>query len=222
MMFSRKIVCGAVLGLLVCSSAWSEGPEQTNSRQLSVDEELWLQLADEPGRHLQAARDRFFNNDRPTASSHIRKAAVYLRISAQNSTPNGQRNLIYSATELESLSKGVMSGTVRSIGTLEFAFARAEHALAQHHYAMASESWAQEHSRIAGYRLRAAGNATERAARWTGGEIQDGGKTVYNGTRTLSGKLIEGTGFVVDEVGKGIGSIGKQIEKVGDRIVPRD
>lgn len=222
MMSSRKMICGAVLGLLVCSSAWSGVPEKNSSRRLAIDEELWLQLADEPGRHFQIARERFVNNDRPTAAFHMRKAAVYLRISAQNSTPNGQRNLTYSANELESLAKGMMSGTVRSIETLEFAFARAEHSLAQHHYAMASESWTQERSRIAGYRLRAAGNATERAARWTGEEIQDGARTVYSGTRTLSGKLIEGTGIVVDEVGKGIGSIGKQIEKVGDRIVPRE
>ncbi|NQV25446.1 MAG: hypothetical protein HQ518_13890 [Rhodopirellula sp.] len=222
MMSSKIVLCGCVLASLVAVTAWGQSSGNTHGRNISVTEDLWLQLADEPGRHLQEARDHFFKNDRTSAAWQMRKAVVYLKISAENSSAKTEKNLRSSATELESLARGVESGTVTSIQTLEHAFSRAEHALAQHHYALANESWAKRESRIAGYRLRAAGDATERAARWTGEEIEEGAVATYRGTRTLGGKLIEGGGVVVDEVGKGIEAVGHQIEKVGKLVAPRN
>jgi hypothetical protein len=222
MMSSRVVLCGCVLTSLVAVPAWGQPSGNSPGRKISVNEEMWLQLSDEPGRHLQAARDQFFNNDRTGAAWHMRKAAVYLKISADNSSAKTEHNLRYSVKELESLARGIESGNVTSINTLERAFSRAEHALAQHHYALANESWAKRESRIAGYRLRAAGNASERAARWTGHEVQEGASAVYRGSRTLGGNLIEGTGIVVEEVGKGFKAVGHQIERVGDLVKPRD
>jgi hypothetical protein len=222
MLNSRFVLCGCVVASLCATSVQAQPDVVERGRTIKVNEELWLQLSDEPGRHLQSARDRFFNNDRASAAWHMRKAAVFLKISAQNATEKTEQNLRYSVSELESPASGVESGTVSSIRTLEHAFSRAEHAMAQHHYALASESWAKRESRIAGYRLRAAGDASERAARWTGQEVQEGATAVYQGSRTLGGKLIEGTGFVVEEVGKGFNAVGHQIERVGGLVKPRE
>lgn len=219
-----RLNAAVVLGTLFVSASLvqAQATATPGSRKITVDEELWLRLADEPGHHMQESRDRFFRGDRTGAATHMRKAAVYLRLSAQNSTDPAGERLLSSAKELESLASQTEAGTLRSIRMLESAFARAHHALALHHHAMATESWGRRQQRIAGYRMRAAADATERSARWAGGEIQEGATAVYRGTRTLGGRLIEGTGVVVDEVGKGLGTIGRQIERVGEKVIPGD
>ena len=138
MLNSRFVLCGCVVASLCATSVQAQPDVVERGRTIKVNEELWLQLSDEPGRHIQSARDRFFNNDRASAALHMRKAAVFLKISAQNATEKTEQNLRYSVSELESPASGVESGTVSSIRTLEHAFSRAEHAMAQHHYALAS------------------------------------------------------------------------------------
>ncbi len=185
-----------------------------------VQEELWSDLADEPGQHLERAREAYLKVDAADASVELRKAATHLRISAAQAAASGKRTLIFSAVELEMLAQRVEAGTVNSVGEMDAAIARALHALAHHHCVLAEKSWVQRETRCAGKQMRAAADNLERAAARTGRALQSATREVAKDVRVISGKLVEGTGFVVDEVGKGFTSLGKQVETVGKGIEP--
>ncbi len=185
-----------------------------------VHEELWEDLAEEPGRHMDRARQAFLDVDARDAADEMRKAATHLKITAGQAGLATRHALLRSAHELEWLAKRVEAGAVKSVAELDRAFARAAHALAHHHWAMAERSWAAQQSARAGRQLRAAADNLERAAARTGKALETATGTVVKDTRILSGKLVEGTGFVFDEIGKGIGTFGKQVETVGKGIEP--
>ncbi|MDA1014237.1 MAG: hypothetical protein O3A00_07255, partial [Planctomycetota bacterium] len=151
----------------------------------------------------------------------LRTAAVFLRISSQNSPKATRNGLLASATELESEALRVQAGSRNSVTALDQTFARAEYALARHHHAAATESWGKKQTRVVGYRMKAAANSAERATVWTGQKVGEGAKGAYQGARTLSGGLIEGSGFVVDQVGKGLGAVGDHIFQLGKKVSPQ-
>lgn len=185
-----------------------------------VHEELWEDLAEEPGRHMDRARQAFLDVDAREAAEEMRNAATHLKITAGQATLATRHALLRSAHELESLAKRVEAGAVKSVTELDRAFARAAHALAHHHCVMAERSWAARQNARAGRQLRSAADNLERAAARTGQALETATGTVVKDTRFLSGKLVEGTGFVFDEIGKGILTFGKQVETVGKGIEP--
>lgn len=185
-----------------------------------VHEELWDDLADEPGRHMDRARQAFLDVNAGEAASEMRKAAAHLKITAAQAALATRHALLRSAHELETLARRVEAGTVKSVTELDRAFARAAHALSHHHWVMAERSWAAQQSARAGRQLRAAADDLERAASRTGKALESATGTVVKDTRIISGKLVEGTGFVFDEIGKGILTFGKQVESVGKGIEP--
>lgn len=185
-----------------------------------IHEELWDDLADEPGRHMDRAREAFLEVDAREAAAEMRKAATYLKITAGQAAAATKRALLRSAHELDVLAHGVEAGTVKSVSELDHAFARAAHALSHHHCAMAERSWAAEQTARAGKQLRAAADNLERAAARTGKALQTATGDAVKDARIVSGKLVEGTGFVFDEIGKGFAAFGRQIENVGKGIEP--
>jgi hypothetical protein len=185
-----------------------------------IQEELWTDLADEPGQHMERAREAYLKVDAADAAAELRKAATYLKISAAQAAAGTKRTLLRSAMELEMLAKRVETGTVNSVGELDAATARALHALAHHHCVLAEKSWVQRETRCAGKQMRAAADNLERAAARTGETLRSATRAVARDVRVISGKLVEGTGFVVDEVGRGFTSLGKQVETVGKGIEP--
>ena len=185
-----------------------------------VQEELWTDLADEPGQHMERAREAYLKVDAADAAAELRKAATHLRISASQAAAGTKRTLIRSAVELEALARRVEAGTVKSVGELDAAIARALHSLAHHHCVLAEKSWVQRETRCAGKQMRAAADNLERATARTGEALRSGTRKVAKDIRVISGKLVEGTGFVVDEVGRGFTSLGKQVETVGKGIEP--
>jgi hypothetical protein len=185
-----------------------------------IHEELWTELADEPAQHMDRAREVFLSVDAREAAVQIRKAATYLRITAAQAADGSKRALLRSAQELEGLAHRVEAGTVKSVGELDAAFARALHALSHHHCVLAERSWMARQNERAGKQLRAAADNLEKAAARTGRALQTGTAAVVKETRLAAGKLVEGTGFVVDEIGKGFARFGKQVEDVGKGIEP--
>lgn len=186
--------------------------------QFLVHEELWTDLSDEPGRHMDRAREAFLIVDAGDAAAEMRKAATYLKISAGQAADGSKRALLRSAHELESLAHRVEAGTVKSVAELDAAFARALHALSHHHCLLAERSWAAEETRAAGKQMRAAVENLERAAARTGKALQTATREIGKDMRLISGKLIEGTGFAFDEVGKSFAALGRQVDDVGKRI----
>ena len=185
-----------------------------------VEEDAWDGLSDEPGRHMDHARQSYVAIDLPTAAGELRKAAAHLRITACQAAGVSRRTLIRSASELESLALRMEAGSVKSVRELDMAFARALHALAHHHHVMAEKAWMARETQRSGRQLRAAADNLSRAAAWSGRKAQAATGEVIKDTRIISGKLVEGTGFVIDEVGKGLRAFGRQVETVGTGIEP--
>jgi hypothetical protein len=185
-----------------------------------VHEELWTDLADEPGRNMDQAREAFLAVDLGEAAAALRKAATYLKISASQAADGSKRALLRSAHELDSLAHRVEAGTVKSVAELDSASARALHSLSHYHCVLGERSWAAEQTQAAGRQMRAAADNLERAAVRTGKAVQHATHEVAKDVRIVSGKLIEGTGFAFDEVGKGFAALGRQVEYVGKKIEP--
>lgn len=219
----------AFLGMTISlAAAWTQAadplapptPPQVPPGQFLVHEELWTELADEPARSMEHAREAYLAVDVRDAAKALRKAATYLKISAGQAGAASKHALQHSARELESLAQRVEAGTVKSVAELDAVSARALHALSHHHCLLAERSWAAEETRATGRQMRAAAENLERAAARTGKAVQTATHNVASGVRVISGKLIEGTGFAIDEVGKGIAALGGQIDNVGKRIEP--
>jgi hypothetical protein len=218
-----------VAGIVALLGNWAQAADSEDpaanpdlpSGHFFVHEELWTDLADEPGRHMDMAREAFLAVVARDAAAELRKAATYLKISAGNAVDGSKRALLRSAHDLESLAHRVEAGTVKSVHELDAASARALHALSHYHCVLGEKSWAAEQTRAAGKQMRAAADNLERAAARSGRALQTATREVAKSARLVSGKLMEGTGFLVDEVGIGFTALGKGVENVGKGIEPR-
>jgi hypothetical protein len=213
------LACNAITIFAADPEAESNAPAAPSGHFL-VHEELWSDLSDEPGEHMDRARNAFLAVDVREAAAQIRKSATYLRITAAQAVDGSKRALLRSAHELEGLAHRVEAGTVKSVGELDAAFARALHSLSHHHTLLAERAWIARQNELAGKQLRAAADNLEKAAARTGHALQTATVAVAKETRLVAGKLLEGTGFVVDEIGKGFAKFGKQVEEVGKGIEP--
>jgi hypothetical protein len=83
---------------------------------LLVDEEMWSQLADEAGRHLDRAREGFLHGHTRTTAMELHKAAIMMRIDAMHWEDHADQLLLKSAHELEQLAHQLKSP--QSITTL--------------------------------------------------------------------------------------------------------
>jgi hypothetical protein len=185
-----------------------------------IEEEHWYLLADEPGRHIGRARLAFQNSDLVMAAAEIRKAAVHLKIEANNASERTKRGLIHAEHDLEQTARRIEAGTIKSAEDLDLATARAMHTLSQYQYDRATEAWQKKEVRRAGHYLRAAADNIEHAAARTEFRMKEATAEIARDSRRISGTMIEGTGYVFDDVGKGLEAFGHQIERVGTRVLP--
>jgi hypothetical protein len=215
-----------VLGLAALAGATDRADKPTDKKAVPesrpgwfvVEEDVWIRLNDEPSQHMHQAHESFLKKAYGATTSELRKAGGYLHIAARNSSSETKAALTASAHELDSLAAEVQAGTVKSVKSLDSAFARAEHALAADDHAKAKTALKAKHHAMAGHYLRSAMNHVEDAAKWSGHELERGTVATANGVRIVSGKLIDGSGFVVDEAEKGVTWVGDEVEKVGKSI----
>ncbi len=187
---------------------------------LLVDEEMWSELMDEAGRHLDRARESFLHGHSRTAALELRKAAIMMKIDAAHGQDEVDHRLIKAAHELDETVESLRSGlSIDTIEDIDAMSSRAFAVLAQHDQAKAAMAWSQHHQYRSGHYLRAAADNLERAAIRGRVELSTVATQAIRNARTLSGKLVEGTGSAVDEVGKGIDALGHQIEKFGQSIL---
>lgn len=216
MKHTATIGLAIVLASTACLSANAQVLRASHT--IKVNEILWLQLTDEPGRLMSEGHRQFESGNTAEASHCIRKAAVFLKIDAENSKGTTQQDLQNAADDLDAVARGIDDGSIRHAARLSQSFCRAEHALAEYQYGFARESWAQKEARLAGYRMRAAGTALERAARWSGDELEEGGARTIEATRRIGSAMVNGTDYVADEFGQGMDALGKGISRFGRRF----
>lgn len=212
------VAWGAVVAVISLASI-SEGAPPPHplapKGYVLVEEDVWLRLADEPGRHMQLARDLFVKRDLKRSAQEIRKAEFYLRGSASHSHADARVALLNCAHDFDHLARRVETGHVRSLAELDASFARAQHSLANYHYLKATDSWAERQAVRTGLYLHAATDHLEDAAQFTGDAATAGVREVVRDTRAVAGKLVDGTHVVVEDVSHGFERFGNHVERTG-------
>lgn len=187
---------------------------------LLVDEDMWSQLMDEAGQHLDRAREAFLHGHTRTTALELRKAALMMKIDAAHGQDRADLALMKSAHELEHLAQRLLSSqSTDSIDDVDAVSSRALAALADHEQVKADQAWRQHHTRRSGRYLRSAADNLERAAFRARAALSTATSETIRNARVLSGKLVEGTGYAIDEVGSGIDAMGHQIERFGQAII---
>lgn len=187
---------------------------------LLVDEEMWSQLMDEAGRHLDRARDAFLHGHHRTTALEFHKAAIMMKIDAAHGLHRSDSALLTSAHELDHLAQRILSGkSTDTIDDIDAASSRALTALAAHEQAKAVQAWKQDQPRRSGRYLRAAADNLERAAFRARVAMTTATTDAIRNSRVLSTKLIDNTGYAIEEVGKGMDAMGHQVERFGQAIM---
>lgn len=215
------VVQGFIVSTAAAQSAPIDGLTPKDPVKFSLfEEENWYLLADEPGLHIARARDAFLELDVHTAATQLRKAAVHLRIAANDGTERTKRGLKRAQHELEKTADRIEAGTLKSVEEFDVATTHAMHALSEYHYLKAAAAWEKKEVRKAGHYLRAAADNIEHAAARTEHRMKATTTEIARESRVISSSMIEGTGYAIDEVGVGFEKIGNQIERVGHRVAP--
>jgi hypothetical protein len=188
---------------------------------VSVQEEMWLRLADEPSRLMKQADESFLRKDDDMASRELLRVTAYLHGSASHADQDAKLALESSAAEMDRLAMRLKAGAVKSGSELEEAFARAEHALATHKWEKARAALDQKQYKFTGSYLDTAVSHLESAAAWTGYNLESGSSKVFALAYETSGKLVTETGFAVRDVGAVLDDIGKEIHKLATSIKPQ-
>lgn len=187
---------------------------------LLVDEEMWSQLMDEAGRHLDRAREAFLHGHTRSTAYELRKAAIMMRIDAAHGQDRADLLMLKSAHDLEHLSQRILSGqSTDTIDEVDAVCSRALTALADHQQIKAALAWKQHHTRRSGRYLRAAADNLERAAFRARTELTMATSGAIKNARVLSGQLVDESGYVIEEVGRGIDAMGNQIERFGQALM---
>jgi len=114
---------------LIAASALAADPEtgterpQTAPGHSLVHEEFWESPPDDPGQHVDRAREAFLAVDGQDAANELRKAAAKLRVSAGQAAADTKGALVRSARELESLARRIEEGTVKTVADFDRASA---------------------------------------------------------------------------------------------------
>lgn len=208
---------------LVWGAAYADEPDsneasQKHGRVIYIEEEDWGHLSDEPGRHLESARESFVAVDARRAAAELRKAAAYMRISAKDAADRTKKSLTASGKELDALALRVEQGAVKSVNDFDAATARAYHSLAQYQNAKARQAWADKQMHRAGQFWQSATTSLERATARTEASFRVTTQEVVRESRALSNRMVKGEEFVADEIGHGLEAFGKQVELVGKRM----
>lgn len=187
---------------------------------LLVDEEMWSELRDEAGRHLDRARESFLNGHTRSAAQEFRKAAIMMKIDASHEQAPVDTALLKSAHELDRLTERLRNGqSTDTIDDIDFISSRALDVLAQHEHAKAATAWRLHYPHRSGLYLRAAADNLERAMLRAPGELSTAAANAIRSARHLSGKLIDGTASATDEAGRGIEALGHQIQRFEQAIL---
>jgi len=187
---------------------------------LLVDEEMWSQLMDETGRHLDRARDSYLHGHLRTAAQELHKASIMMRIDAAHGEDRADIAMIKAAHELERLAHRLQSPqSMDTIDDIDVASAKALTALADHEHIKAEMAWKQGHGRRSGRYLRSAADNLERAAFRARVAVSVATSDAVRDARILSGRLVDGVGYAMDEVGSGIHAFGHQIRHFTSEVV---
>jgi hypothetical protein len=150
--------------------------------------------------YLDNARAGFIAKKRTVASEALRDAAAFTRRQADSATGAAKDALTRSADELDRLATQVAKSTVKSVKTLDHAFARTQLAEAQFHHERAAAAWGAAQAGVAGAELIMVTDHFERAIADAGQSASQPLDQAIADARALGSKLMQGGTVVPADV----------------------
>lgn len=139
--------------------AMAEGSDST----VYIEDEIWVELADQPREHLTAAREHIINRQWDAALTDLRKTSAFLRLEAKKSGRPDHDRLLQTAHELDHLATEVKQENLPDLMSMDQTLGRAYHTLAVHNRQRAESAWSADHRATAVAYLREAASETQRA-----------------------------------------------------------
>lgn len=161
--------------------------------------------------YFDSARAAFVAKNRPVAAKALRDAAAFTRQQADSAIAPAKKALTSSADELEKLAGRVTKGTVKSVKTLDYTFARTQLAEAQFHCTRALNAWHATNAATAGAELMMLVDHFERAASDAGQPLATTTQQTVAAARTLADKLTHGTTVVPVDVESTLAAMDKEV-----------
>ena len=130
-----------------------EGGEEAFSSSSFVEREFWLALSDEPGWHLDAARDEFREGQNRRAAEELEKVAAILNFETRHCHSLRERGLLLaSVSELREVARGLRypRGGGQSMEELGRVSALAFRTIAAHQVTLGRDALVAGDARMAG------------------------------------------------------------------------
>ena len=223
MYIDRRVRIAAILA--VVASAVGCGPSKESQRKAdSAIAAARAKVATQAGEVMSARREAqmYFDNARAAfvakrgavASKALRDAAAFTREQAISATTPAKEALISSADELEKLASRVTAGAVKSVKTLDYAFARTQLAEAQLHCTRALSAWRATDAAATGAEMMMLVDHFERAASDAGQPLATTTQQTLDVTRSLADKLTHGGSVVPLDVEATLTAMDKEVHSL--------
>ncbi|HVP12034.1 MAG TPA: hypothetical protein VMV94_12705, partial [Phycisphaerae bacterium] len=161
-----------------------------------VEENIWRDLPDNSGRHLQDAYEAFLLDRSKRAATELREAVFDLQLQAGRATGDDKTALMDSIHDLHKLlvpGDPDRANLALSYEQYERALAKACYAMARHRCERAESEYAMKSMNRTGRDLEAAVNYFDRGRIWAGQVRDEVADRELRDARNLSEKLITGT-----------------------------
>ncbi|MBI5118563.1 hypothetical protein HZA56_19010 [Candidatus Poribacteria bacterium] len=176
-----------------------------------------IYLVHDVDRHFYDARVDLLEKSYAEAAEEIRTAAGFIKMKANRSSEEAEKDLMASYEELKKLADKVQRGSVDSVEELNTAFAHAHTALAMNNYMQGEAAWKMKDQKNAGSSMRAAAMHLERAVAWTEYEGEKIMLDAAKAAATMAEKMLKKDTVASGEVDKAIKDLGKAIERLSKK-----
>jgi hypothetical protein len=164
--------------------------------------------------YLDSARAAFVAKNGAAASKVLHDAATFTRQQADSATGTVKDALAGSADELERLASRAAKGTIASVKTLDYAFARTQLAEAQLHCTRALDAWHATNAAATGVEIVMLADHFERATADAGQTLTAAAQTTLTTARSLAGKLTQGVTVVPADVESALAAMDKEVHSL--------
>ncbi len=224
----RRILVLAVVALVAIAAVGCPQPEKPPEKpkvtipkgKVLVSDDVLRTFSDQPGVHMQMARDALQKKDLKTAVQQLRLAAGFMRLELARDTGPGKAALKSSIDDLTKLASGLEGGAAMTTKDMSPVFARAQHALAEHHYYVAAAAVKAKAVKKAQHDLTAATADAEGVFKWVKRTQTTAEKTTLTSTRDLASKIAAGAALDAEATAAALEAFKTHLDNLTDSIEP--
>lgn len=163
---------------------------------------------------FDSARASFLLKHRAAAAQSLREAAAFTREQSERAAGLDKDAFVKSAKELDRLATGVRNGSVKSVKTLDYAFARTQLAEAQYHCTRLFAAWNKRDAGMAGAELTMAIDHLDRGVNDARLQLTAETQATLAEVRSLAGEMTRGSELVPADVDKTLTTFDSALEHV--------